>query len=181
MTLLSPQECEAESPATAISRIATNTKCNLLDVDFCCAARVCAQILRLPTFTVDFTLSGALLSLSSFGTRGTSSDLRATRLVCYLFGQSVLCCRFARITILSALFFPHSIVVRRHAVWPRNKPQLGQPNRGSSLPALLHRRRSKIGGRQPIFDVTGTGAVYRKQMWEILYDRLLDTARRSPR
>jgi hypothetical protein len=112
--------------------------------------QVCAQILRLPTFTVDFTLSGALLSLSSFGTRGTSSDLRATRLVCYLFGQSVLCYRFARITILSALFFPHSIVVRRHAVWPRNKPQLGQPNRGSSLPALLHRRRSKIGGRHAI-------------------------------
>ena len=61
-----------------------------------------------------------------FRHEGTSSALRATRLVCYLFGQSVLRCRFARITISSALFSPHSIVARRHALWPTNPSQVSQ-------------------------------------------------------
>ena len=40
LTLLSPQGREVESPSPSITQLATNTKCNLLNVDFllCCAS-----------------------------------------------------------------------------------------------------------------------------------------------
>jgi hypothetical protein len=59
LTLHSPQERKAESPAAAISQIATNPKCDLLDVDFSAVLRECvlrffdctitSQFFRLPT------------------------------------------------------------------------------------------------------------------------------------
>jgi len=47
LTLLSLRERKAEFSPAPIKQLSTNTKCNLLNVDFCCAARVCAHIRRL--------------------------------------------------------------------------------------------------------------------------------------